>query len=125
MMQVQYEKVCNEILKFDRRIRHVSVLDESGRIISGGMKRGIPSLEPQSEDLRLIANITIQLSTDKSWDRYFGKTQYTFIKREKVNILTFHVGTKLFLVSTELDFTPQQAQDLRNQIVTNYLGDMR
>jgi hypothetical protein len=125
MMQVQYEKVCHEILKFDRRVRHVSVLDESGRTIFGGMKRGIPSLEPQSEDLRLIANITIQLSTDRSWDQYFGKTQYTFIKREKVSILTFHVGTKLFLVSTELDFTPQQAEDLRNQIVTNYFGNMR
>lgn len=125
MMQVQYEKICNEIFKFDRRVRHASVLDESGRTISGGMRKGISSLEPQSEDLRLIANITIQLSTDKTWDQFFGKTQYTFIKREKVNILTFHVGTKLFLVSTEPDFTLQQAQDLRNQIVTNHVGDMR
>jgi hypothetical protein len=124
MLRVQYEKACHEILKFDRRVRHVSVLDESGRIISGGMRMGIPSLEPLSEDLRLIANITIQLSTDKTWDQYFGKTQYTFIKREKVSILTFYVGTKFFLVSTELDFTPQQAQDLRNQIVTNYIGDL-
>jgi hypothetical protein len=125
MMQVQYEKICSEIFKFDRRVRHASVLDESGRTISGGMRKGISSLEPQSEDLRLIANITIQLSTDKTWDQFLGKTQYTFIKREKVNILTFHVGTKLFLVSTEPDFTLQQAQDLRNQIVTNHVGDMR
>ena len=109
--------------KFDRRVRFAGILDDSGRMIAGGMKRGIPSLEPQSEDLRLIANITIQLSTDKTWDKYFGKTQYTFIKREKVNILTFHVQTKLVLVSTEPDFTLQQAQDLRNQIVTNHSSE--
>jgi len=125
MMQVQYEKICLEIFKFDRRVRYAAVLDESGRTISGGMRKGIPSLEPQSEDLRLIANITIQLSTDKTWDRYFGITQYTFIKREKVNILTFYVGSKMFLVSTEPDFTLQQAQDLRNQIVTNHGAEIK
>ncbi len=119
-MQVQYEKVCMEMYKFDRRVRYSAILDETGRQIAGGMRRGIPSLEPQSEDLRLIANITIQLSTDKTWDRFFGRSQYTFIKREKVNILTFSIGNKLLLVSTEPDFTLQQAQDLRNQIVTNH-----
>ncbi len=123
MMLVQYEKICTEIFKFDRRVRSASILDESGRTIAGGMKRGIPSLEPQSEDLRLIANITIQLSTDKTWDRYFGKIQYTYIKREKVNIMTFNMGNKLVLVSTEPDFTLQQAQDLRNQIVTTHSAD--
>ena len=120
MMQVQYEKICTEMYKFDRRVRYAAILDETGRQIAGGMRRGIPSLEPQSEDLRLIATITIQLSTDKTWDRFFGRSQYTFIKREKVNILTFSIGNKLLLVSTEPDFTLQQAQDLRNQIVTNH-----
>ena len=125
MLQGGLEKICMEMFKFDRRIRFAAILDHSGRQIAGGMRKGIPSLEPQSEDLRLIANITIQLSTDKTWDTYFGKTQFTFIKREKVNILTFHVGTKLFLVSTEPDFTLQQAQDLRNQIITNHSGSVR
>src|SRR5208337_1586726 len=120
MMQVQYEKVCTEMYKFDRRVRYAAILDETGRQIAGGMRKGIPSLEPQSEDLRLIATITIQLSTDKTWDRFFGRGQYTFIKREKVNILTFSIANKLLLVSTEPDFTLQQAQDLRNQIVTNH-----
>jgi hypothetical protein len=123
MMQVQYEKICTEIFKFDRRVRSAQILDESGRTIAGGMKKGIPSLEPQSEDLRLIANITIQLSTDRTWDKYFGKIQYTYIKREKVNIMTFNMGNKLVLVSTEPDFTLQQAQDLRNQIVTTHSAD--
>lgn len=124
-MPVQYDKIATEIFKFDRRIRLAQVLDESGRIIAGGMRKGIPSLEPQSEDLRLIANLTIQLSTDKTWDQYFGRTQFTFIKREKVNIMTFNMGTKLFLISTEPDFTLQQAQDLRNQVITNHAADIK
>ena len=123
MLQVGYEKICTEMFKFDRRVRFAAVLDHSGRQIAGGMKKGIPSLEPVSEDLRLMANITIQLSTDKTWDQYFGKIQFTYIKREKVNMLTFPMGTKLVLVSTEPDFTLQQAQDLRNQIITNHSSE--
>jgi len=123
MMQVQYDKICNEAFKFDRRVRFAAILDESGRTVGGGMRKGIPSLEPQSEDLRLIANITIQLSTDKTWDKYFGRTQFTFIKREKVSILTFPLGNKLMLVSTEPDFTLQQGQELRNQIVTAHSSE--
>ncbi len=120
MLAVQWDKICTEIFKFDRRVRSAIILDQSGRQIAGGMRKGIPSLEPQSEDLRLIANLTIQLNTDKTWDRYFGKNQFTFIKREKLNILTFYLGSKLVLMSSEPDFSLQQAQDLRNQIVTNH-----
>ena len=120
MLQVQWDKICTEIFKFDRRVRSAIILDLNGRQVAGGMKKGIPSMEPQSEDLRLIANVTIQLNTDKTWDRYFGKNQFTFIKREKLNIMTFYLGSKLVLMSTEPDFSLQQAQDLRNQIVTNH-----
>jgi hypothetical protein len=84
------------------------------------MRKGIPSLEPQSEDIRLIAGITIQINNDRTWDRYFGKNQFTFNKRERLNIMTFYLGDKPVLVSAEPDFTLQQAQDLRNQIVTNH-----
>jgi hypothetical protein len=120
MLAVQWDKICTEIFKFDRRVRSAIVLDPTGRQIAGGMRKGIPSLEPQSEDLRLIANMTIQLNTDKTWDKYFGRNQFTIIKREKLNIMTFYLGSKMVLVSSEPDFSLQQAQDLRNQIVTNH-----
>jgi len=120
MLRAQYNEICKEIFKFDRRIRRASLLDESGRTIAGGMRRGISSLKPGSEELRLMANLTIEMSADKTWDDYFGKTLYTFIKREKLNMLTFLVGTKVFYITTEPDFTLQQAQELRNQIVANH-----
>ncbi|MDG6983391.1 MAG: hypothetical protein JRN28_02395 [Nitrososphaerota archaeon] len=120
MLAVQWDKIITEIFKFDRRVRSAQILDQSGRQVAGGMKKGIPSLEPQSEDIRLIAGITIQISNDKTWDRYFGKNQFTFNKRERLNIMTFYLGDKLVLVSAEPDFTLQQAQDLRNQIITNH-----
>ena len=125
MLQIQWDKICTEIFKFDRRIRSAIILDQSGRQIAGGMKKGIPSLEPQSEDIRLIAGITIQIISDLTWVRYFGKLQFTYQKRERINIMTFYLGDKMVLVSMEPDFTLQQAQDLRNQIITNHAQEIR
>ena len=125
MLQIQWDKICTEMFKFDRRVRSAIILDKTGRQIAGGMKKGIPSLEPQSEDIRLIAGITIQINTDATWDRFFGKLQFTYQKRERLNIITFYLGDKMVLVSAEPDFTLQQAQDLRNQIVTNHSELMR
>jgi hypothetical protein len=124
MLQVQWDKICNEIFKFDRRIRSATILDQTGRTIAGGMRKGIPSLEPQSEDIRLTANITIQLNQDRTWDKYFGRNQFTFTKRERLIIMTFYLGSKLVLVSAEPDFSLQQAQDLRNQVVTNHSAEI-
>ena len=125
MLQVQWDKICTEIFKFDRRVRSAIILDQTGRQIAGGMRKGIPSMEPQSEDLRLIAGMTIQMSNDRTWDTYFGKNQFTFNKRERLNIMTFYLKDKLVLISAEPDFTLQQAQEVRNQIVTNHAEEIR
>jgi hypothetical protein len=125
MLQVQWDKIITEIFKFDRRVRSAQILDQNGRQVAGGMRKGIPSLEPQSEDIRLIAGITIQINNDRTWDRYFGKSQFDFNKRERLNIMTFYLGEKLVLVSAEPDFTLQQAQDLRTQIITNHAEQIR
>src|SRR5208282_6381725 len=114
------DKLCLYIFKIDRRIRHVSVLDDMGRVVAGGMRKGISSLEPASEDLRLMANITIQIGTDQTWDKYFGAAQFAFIKREKVNMLTFNVGKNYMLISTEPDLDLHVAAGLRDTVMTIY-----
>jgi len=119
-MTYPIDRLCMQIFKMDRRIRHVSVLDDMGRVVAGGMRKGISSLEPASEDLRLMANITIQIGTDRTWDQYFGAAQFTFIKREKVNLLTFNMGRHYMLISTEPDLDLHLAAGLRDTVMTIY-----
>lgn len=119
-MTYPLDKLCLQAFKFDRRVRYAGVLDDTGRLIAGGMRKGISSLEPASEDLRLMANLTIQIGTDITWDQYFGKIQYTFIKREKVNLLTFNLEKNLMLISTEPDFDLVSIALLRDTMMTIY-----
>lgn len=120
-MSYPLDKLCIQVFKLDRLIRYAGVLDETGRLIAGGMRKGIPSLEPASEGLRLMANLTIQVGTDKTWDRYFGETQYTFVKRVEVNVLTFCLGGKnVMMISTESGFDLDNMNLLRDTVMTIY-----
>jgi hypothetical protein len=120
-MSYPLDKLCIQVFKFDRRVRYAGVLDETGRLIAGGMRRGITSMEPASEDFRLMANLTIQIGTDKTWDQYFGGMQYTFVKREKVNMLTFYLGGKnAMMISTESDLDLDTIAYLRDLVMTIY-----
>jgi len=118
------DKLCFQVFKFDRSVRYAAVLDDTGRIIAGGMRKGISSLEPASEDLRLMANLTIQIGTDKTWDQYFGKIQYIFVKREKVSMLIFGVGNNLMLITTQPDVDLEQIAQIRDMVITIYSTGM-
>jgi hypothetical protein len=124
LMTYPLDKLCLQVFKFDRRVRYAGVLDDTGRIIAGGMRKGISSLEPASEDLRLMANLTIQIGTDKTWDQYFGKIQYTFVKREKVNMLIFGVGNNLMLITTQPDVDLEQIAQIRDMVITIFSTGM-
>ena len=120
-MTYPLDKLCVQAFKFNRRVRYAGVLDETGRLIAGGMRKGIPSMEPASENLRLMANLTIQIGTGKTWDQYFGKTQYTLVNREKLNVLTFYLGGKnVMMISTESDFGLDNLNLLRDTVMTIY-----
>jgi len=123
-MTYPLDKLCLQVFKYDRRVRYAGILDDTGRVVAGGMRKGILSLEPASEDLRLMANLTIQIGTDKTWDQYFGRIQYTFVKREKVNMLIFGVGNNLMLITTQPDFDLQQIAHLRDTVMTIYSTGM-
>ena len=120
-MTYPLDKLCIQAFKFNRRVRYAGVLDETGRLIAGGMRKGITSLEPASENLRLMANLTIQIGTEKTWDQYFGEIQYTFVKREKVNVLTFYLGgNNVMMISAESDFDLDNMALLRDSVMTIY-----
>ncbi|MDA4118492.1 MAG: hypothetical protein OK455_09135 [Thaumarchaeota archaeon] len=69
----------------------------------------------------MMANLTIQIGTDKTWDQYFGGMQYTLVKREKLNVLIFYLGNKnVMLISAEPDFDLDNMNLLRDTVMTIY-----
>ena len=117
MVPKKFEKMCKKILKFNRKIRYVAVLDKKGRVTTGGMRRGIKALEPKEEELRLMAHIVSESSTRETWDTYFGKTIYTIIKREYVTLMVFPQDKRLVFITAEPGFNIQEIPDVREILI--------
>jgi|TARA_B100000315_G_C14237430_1_gene433787 hypothetical protein len=117
MVPQTFEKMCKKIFKFNRKIRYVAVLDKNGRIISGGMRRGIKALEPKEEELRLMAHIVSESSTRETWDLYFGKTLYTIIKREDVTLMVFPQNKRIVFITAEPVFNIHEIPDVREILI--------
>jgi len=117
MVPQTFEKMCKKIFKFNRKIRYVAVLDKNGRVISGGMRRGIKALEPKEEELRLMAHIVSESSTRETWDSYFGKTLYTIIKREDVTLMVFPQNKRIVFITAEPVFNIHEIPDVREILI--------
>lgn len=121
MQPKAFENLCTALFKLDREIRYAAVLDKNGRVLAGGMRKGVRALEPKEEELRLMAHIVSESSTRETWDKYFGKTLYTIIKRGMVVLMVFPYDKRLVFVTAEPTFPLQKIPDIRD-ILNEYVG---
>jgi hypothetical protein len=110
------EGICKSIFKMDRRIRYVGFLNEFGKVIAGGQRRGVTPLEPKSEELRLMAHLINMSGLRDSWEAYFGKTLANIFKREYVTIALFPFTDFIAVVSAEPDYPIQNMLQIRDFI---------
>ena len=90
------------------------MIGPSGKILRGGMRRQVKSLEPASKAEELYLEWTSQHNMGQEWDKYLGRRTYLLDKRERVNIYTFNVDhDHILLVSTD----PVSASTLGDEIL--------
>jgi hypothetical protein len=83
----QFQKLCESIFALSAGIRFVGVIDRMGRLIAGGMRKDITSMERDSEKLYL--EFALRSEMRKDFDAEFGKTIFSFSEREKIKLASF------------------------------------
>jgi hypothetical protein len=114
-----FEDLRTKLFKFSRELRYAAVLDRNGRVISGGMRKGVRALEPKEEELRLMAHIVSESSTRETWDRYFGKTLYTIVRRDNVMLMVFQGRKQLIFITAEPTFGLEKIETIRAMLGDN------
>ena len=76
-----FQKLCERIFALSSGLRFVGVIDRMGRLVAGGMRKGVRSLELDSEKLYL--EFALRSEMRKDFDAEFGKTIFSFTEREK------------------------------------------
>ncbi len=95
-----YDQKCNLLLK-EPEIRFVGILDHMGNLIAGGFKDGMKPLEDETEIRKMFMEVALRVATRREFDQSLGKVEYSASRRKKVVVLSFPLGKKILLISTD------------------------
>jgi hypothetical protein len=118
-MNLEYEKICDEILACDEKIRYVAVYDfgELADKIRPGLK---PHLT-REETVMSLSQAVYRWSTRKKTTEKIGKPVFALARYEKIFRITLPIkGAGLILVSTELEINMNELVDKILKIKNQY-----
>ena len=96
-------QLYNRIMKFDKHIRFVALVDGNGRILEGGMREGVQPVEPLEKTPQLIAKL-ISVHEAKDLSDFFGRPEYSILVHEQLIALIFKSGKGFVLITADRKF---------------------
>ena len=102
MINMEYEKICDEILECDKKIRYVGVYDYGE--LYDKMRPGLKSHLSREETELSLSQAIYRWSTRKKTVKKIGNPIFALAKYEKIYRVTVPIGgAGLILISAELD----------------------
>jgi hypothetical protein len=93
--------LCNRIIKLDRSIRFVGIVNNRGEVIEGGFKQGIEPLLDGTDEQQMYVQSLSNLTVLQSYSDRLGKVRYSLTEHDKVTLLTFPLGNSILCLSTK------------------------
>ena len=98
------DQLCNPIFALDSTIRFAGIINKMGKLVAGGMKQGLESMENNEKSLELYMKFVLKNEMNKDFDPEFGRTIYSFSEREKIKLASFPLDDNYLLrVSIDKD----------------------
>jgi len=102
VINLDYEKICDEILECDKNIRYVGVYDFGE--LHDKMRPGLKSYLSREDTELSLSQAVYRWSTRKKTTNKIGKPIFAIAKYEKIYRVTIPIGgAGLILISIELD----------------------
>jgi hypothetical protein len=99
--QDYFQRLCSSIFVISPNIRFVGVIDKMGRLVAGGMREDVESMERKESSSKLYVEFALRTDMRKDFDAEFGKTIYNYSEREKIKLASFPLNDHLLRVSIE------------------------
>lgn len=98
----QYSKLCKNVFNVSQSIRFAGVITKMGRLIAGGMRQNLESMEDKNNSSKLYVQFALRTEMRKDYDSTFGKAIYSFTEREKIKLASFPLDdNRILRVSIE------------------------
>src|ERR671938_879186 len=109
---MDYQRLCEQIFALHEDIRYAAVVDDSGLLIAGGMRKGIDSIVDQNNEELYLAQTALRKSMRQRFDATMGKSRFAYVEREKISILTLYMNKNTVIVTMEPNVDSHTAIDV-------------
>ena len=103
----ELEKMCQNIIALDPKMRSARLINNRGHLIAGGMKEGLLSLEAQKQDEMMFMELALRVRMRHEFDAEFGEVHFSMSYRNKVIVMSFPLNNDdvlLLSCEKEIDF---------------------
>jgi len=120
---MNYEKICDQILKSNEKIRYAAVYDY-GELVDK-IRPGVISHLTKEETETSLSQAIYRWSTRKKTANKIGTPVYALAKYEKIYRITIPIGgAGLILITTELDVNVNEIVDKSLEIRDEYTNNL-
>ncbi len=91
--------LSERIIKLDRSIRFVGIVNNKGEVIEGGFKQGVEPLLNGTDEQHMYIHSLSNLTMLQSYSDRIGAVRYSLTEHEKVTLMTFPLGEGILCLS--------------------------
>ena len=98
-----YTRICNSILGLNEKIRFAGVINERGRLVAGGMRENVKSLENEKDDEMIFMELALRVKMRKEFDKQLGPVNFAMASRERALAISVNINEDILYVAAEPD----------------------
>lgn len=99
-------KLCESILKVNKKICFAAIINEKGRTLHSKDRMGIIGCMPSTKQDMFFMEYSLRQNMRKEFDDDFGSVKYTYAEREKEVLFTFPLEDRLIIVACRSGINP-------------------
>jgi hypothetical protein len=116
---MQQSSLSDRIIKLDRNIRFVGVVNNRGEVIEGGFKQGVEPLLNGTDEQQMYVHSVSNLTMLESYSQSLGRVRYSLTEHEKVTLLSLPLGDRVLCISA----TPKADMNMIRERVMKVLKE--
>jgi hypothetical protein len=93
------DNLCDTIIKLDRNIRFVGIVNDKGEVIEGGFQDGLEPLLEGSDEQEMYTNSLTNMALLKNYSDRLGKVKYSLTEHQKIAMMTFPLDNGILCLS--------------------------
>ncbi len=96
-----FDVICKKVFELDEMIRSARIINGKGKLVAGGMRQGLKSLEDAKKDEMLFMELSLRVRMRHEFDEEFGRVEFSLSYRGKVILMSFPINENVLFVSSE------------------------